>query len=272
MLNRLGYISLLIVLGQLMLGMACSRETEMDISGWKLVWHDEFDGPAGAPPDPARWVHDIGTDWGNKQLEFDTDQPANAATDGGGNLRIVARQEAYEDRNFTSARLKTQGLFEPTYGRFEARMKLPTGQGIWPAFWLLGSNIESAGWPGCGEIDIMEYRGQEPSVIHGTLHGPGYSGHHPIGTRVTRPELRFSEAYHVFAVEWEKDNIRWYLDGELYQDLSPRDVPGDWVFDHPFHIILNLAVGGGWVGPPNTETRFPQTLYIDYVRIYQRAG
>ena len=156
---------------------SCEEEDDtLTERSWQLVWEDEFEGPAGQSPDDSKWKFDIGTDWGNAQLEYDTDRPENASLDGEGNLAITARRESFGGQPFTSARMTTQGLFNQAYGRFEARIKMPWGPGIWPAFWLLGSNIDQVGWPQCGEIDIMEYRGQEPNIIHGTVHGPGYSG------------------------------------------------------------------------------------------------
>ena len=248
---------------------ACSDSAGPQDENWQLVWEDNFEGPAGQSPDSRKWTFDIGTDWGNAQLEFDTDRPENAALDGQGNLAIVARAESFGGRSYTSARMVTKDLFERTYGRFEARMQLPWGQGIWPAFWMLGANIDDVGWPLCGEIDIMEYRGQEPSRVHGSLHGPGYSGGQPVTKRYDLPNGRFDTGFHVFAVEWKAGEIKWYVDDQLYQTVSAADVPGDWVYNHPFFIIVNLAVGGNYVGPPNATTVFPQTLLVDYVRVYQ---
>jgi beta-glucanase (GH16 family) len=244
--------------------------------GWKLVWSDEFDGAAGQKLDPGRWVYEVGgTGWGNNQLEFDTDRAENAALDGNGELVITARKESYMGRSYTSARLKTQGKFEHGYGRYETRMRIPFGQGIWPAFWMLGVDIGSAGWPSCGEIDIMENIGREPDTVHGTLHGPGYSGGAGIGAASKLAAgQRFADAYHVFAIEWEQDVVRWYVDGKLYQTRTPRDLPGGarWVYDHSFFVLLNLAVGGQWPGNPDASTTFPQTLRVDYVRVYERAN
>jgi beta-glucanase (GH16 family) len=251
---------------------ACSESSGPAQRDWQLVWQDEFDGPAGQSPDPAKWDYDIGTDWGNAQLEYDTDRPENVSLDGNGHLAIIARQESYEGRNFTSARIVTRGLFEPTYGRFEARIKLPWGQGIWPAFWLLGANIEEVGWPACGEIDIMEYRGQEVSRVHGSVHGPGYSAAEAVTRRFDLIRDRFDTDFHIFAVEWGTDFINFFVDGTFYQEVTPGDLSGTWVFDHPFYIILNVAVGGNWVGPPNANTVFPQTMLIDWVRVYEEVS
>ncbi len=237
---------------------------------WQLVWQDEFGGPSGQLPDSVKWDYDIGTGWGNEQLEYDTRRPENVSLDGNGNLVIVARKETYLGCEYTSARIVTRDLFEPIYGRIEARIKLPVGQGIWPAFWMLGSNIETVSWPQCGEIDIMEYRGQEPQIIHGSLHGPGYSGGEALTRRFYLENGRFDSGFHVFAVEWEAGEIRWYVDNVHYFTVLASQVGGDWVFNHPFYIILNVAVGGTFVGDPDETTVFPQTMLIDYIRVYRQ--
>lgn len=238
-----------------------------------ITWQDEFSGPVGQAPDPTRWRHDVGGGgWGNEQLEFDTERPENSSLDGQGHLAVTARRESYRGRNYTSARIKTQGLFAKARGRFEARIKLPVGQGIWPAFWLLGADFETIGWPTCGEIDIMEYRGQQPNVVHGSLHGPGYSGGTAITRSYTLPQGTFDGDYHVFAVDWEVDRITWLVDEIPYRTVNMSDLPSGkrWVFDHPFFIILNVAVGGYFVGPPSSSTTvFPQTMLVDWVRVYQ---
>jgi beta-glucanase (GH16 family) len=236
-----------------------------------LIWSDEFEGPAGELPDPDRWVFDIGTDWGNAQLEFDTDRPENVSLDGEGHLAITARKESYDGQPYTSGRIKTKDRFERTYGRFEARIKLPVGQGMWPAFWMLGADIDEAGWPACGEIDIMEYRGHEPRVLHGTIHGPGYKGDDSIGNRHLLERGGFHEEFHVFAVEWTENKIVWSVDGEVYHSVTPEDLPvgTEWVYDRPYFILLNLAVGGRWVGAPDEETEFPQSMLVDWVRVYE---
>ena len=241
---------------------------------WTLAWQDEFEGPAGQSPDPSRWKFDIGTDWGNQQLEYDTARPQNASLDGTGNLAIIARKENFLEQEYTSARMTTSGRFEQARGRFEARIKLPVGQGIWPAFWLLGNDIGTVGWPACGEIDIMEYRGQEPNVILGTVHGPNYSGSNSVGTRYTLPGANFNDDFHVFAVEWSESRISWFVDDVQYQVVTPADLPpgGRWVFDHPFYVILNVAVGGNFVGPPDESTVFPQTMLVDWVRVYRTGS
>lgn len=236
---------------------------------WQLVWEDQFEGPAGQLPDASSWNFDIGTDWGNRQLEYDTDRAENASVDGSGNLAIVARRESFAGSAFTSARITTKGKLDQAYGRFEARIKMPWGPGIWPAFWLLGSNIDEVSWPQCGEIDIMEYRGQQPNLIHGSLHGPGYSGGNAVTKSFGFEKDRFDTDFHIFAVEWGVDYINFFVDDTVYKSITPADVTGEWVYDHPFHIILNLAVGGDYVGFPTSETIFPQTMLVDWVRVYQ---
>ncbi len=237
---------------------------------WKLAWSDEFDGAIGTLPSAANWRFDIGTDWGNAQLEYDTNLPANASLDGAGNLVITARRESSNNRAYTSARITTQGLHETKQGRYEARMKLPTGRGMWPAFWLLGANVGTVGWPQAGEIDVMENRGQEPTRINGSLHGPGYSGANALTRAYDFPAgVRADAAFHVYAVEWTEDRIDYFVDDTLYQRVKRTYVPTTWAFDHPFYVILNLAVGGNYVGAPDGATVFPQSLVVDYVRVYR---
>ncbi len=249
----------------------CENTNSYEARQWRLIWQDEFNGSAGELPDSTKWTYDIGTDWGNAQLEYDTDRPENVSMDGLGNLAITARREAYMGSAFTSARIKTQGLFEQAYGRFEARIRMPWGPGIWPAFWLLGGNVDLIGWPECGEIDIMEYRGQEPNIIHGSLHGPGYSGGEAVTKSYGFEHSRFDTDFHLFAVEWAPDRIDFFVDETLYQEVKPDDVSGNWVYNHPFYIILNVAVGGNYVGWPISTTPFPQTMRVDYVRVYEAA-
>lgn len=241
----------------------------------KMTWHDEFEGEAGTLPDPANWRFDVGGDgWGNNQLEFDTNRAKNASLDGLGHLSITAYRESYQGRNYTSARINTRALFSQAGGRFEARIKLPSGQGLWPAFWMLGDDFGTVGWPNCGEIDIMEYRGQEPNAVHGSLHGPGYSGGAAITRKYTLPSGTFDGDFHIFAVEWSTDSITWLVDGKSYRTVTRSNLPGSarWVFDHPFFILLNVAVGGNFVGPPSsTTTNFPTSMTVDWVRVYQAA-
>jgi beta-glucanase (GH16 family) len=245
------------------------------IPGRTLLWHDEFDGAAGSSPDPSKWTFDVGgTGWGNAELEYYTSRPSNVALDGSGHLAIVARAEVFMGKSYTSGRINTLTKYTNAYGRFEARLQVPTGQGMWPAFWMLGNNFSSAGWPACGEIDVVETKGQDPNSVHGTVHGPGYSGAHGISSTIDVPGPPLSSGFHVYAVEWTPDQIVFSVDGKSYFTITPTQIPsGDnWVYDHPFGILLNLAVGGNFVGSPNSSTVFPQTLLVDYVRVYAPAG
>lgn len=244
---------------------------------YQLVWEDNFTGATGQSPDAGKWAFDIGIGpgndgWGNQELQYYTNRPENVALDGKGNLTITARSESFGGRSFTSARLKTQGIFSQKYGRFEARMKMPWGPGIWPAFWMLGDNIEQVQWPQCGEIDIMEYRGQEPNLVHGTIHGPGYSGGASITKSFGFTNDRFDVDFHLYAVEWGEDYIDFFVDDNLYFRIKPEDAPGEWVYNQPFFLILNVAVGGNYVGFPTPQTPFPQTLLVDYVKVYKEAN
>jgi len=240
-----------------------------------LTWSDEFNAAAGTPPNSGRWSYDVGGGgWGNSQLEYDTSSTSNVAHDGAGNLVITARRESaglscwYGPCQYTAARIKTQGKFTQRFGRFEARLRIPRGQGLWPAFWMLGDNIGSVGWPNSGEIDIMENIGREPNTVHGSLHGPGYSGGNPL-TGQFGIGSAFADAFHTFAVDWGPTFVTWYVDGVAYQTKTSSQTNGNpWVFDHPFFLILNVAVGGTWPGSPNASTVFPQTMAIDYVRAY----
>jgi beta-glucanase (GH16 family) len=259
---------------------AAQGVAQSDRAGWNLVWSDEFNPANGSSVDSSKWVAESGGNgWGNQELEYYTTRPQNAFEEDG-NLVIKVLEEKYTGadgvtRNFTSARLKTQGKFSQKYGRFEARIKVPYGKGIWPAFWMLGDDIEKKGWPKCGEIDIMENIGKEPSTVHGTIHGPGYSGGKGIGAPFELPAgQRFADDFHVFAIEWEPKAIRFYVDDYLYETRTPADLPtkAKWVYQHPFFMLLNVAVGGGWPGNPDGSTTFPQTMLVDYVRVYRRAG
>lgn len=235
--------------------------------GWVLDWSDEFDG---SKLDSTKWVAEAGGHgWGNHELQHYTGRKENLRV-AGGMLIIEARKEKFDNSAYTSARIKTAGLFERQYGRFEARIKLPRGQGIWPAFWMLGADIATTGWPRSGEIDIMENIGKEPSLIHGTLHGPGYSGADGFGKPSALASGSFADGFHVYAVEWQRGEIRWYRDDILYHTARPGMVKGDWVFDHPFFVLLNLAVGGDWPGNPDASTVLPQQMLVDYVRVYRR--
>lgn len=240
---------------------------------WQLVWSDEFNGAAGTAPDNTRWSFDIGTGangWGNSELQYYTNRASNIQLDGSGKLVITARSESFSGSGFTSARIKTKNLFAQGYGRFEARIKTPTGPGIWPAFWMLGANIDATPWPQCGEIDIMEQRGQQPTINWGSVHGPGYSGGNAISKPYALTSGRFDADYHIYAIEWGEGYIDYFVDNFLYQRITPENVTGEWVYDHPFFIILNVAVGGNFVGFPTTGTPFPQSMYVDYVKVYKQ--
>lgn len=258
-----------------------SAPADVPSGQWTLTWSDEFVGAAGAAYDTTKWVAETGGNgWGNQEREYYTTRNDNVSLDGDGHLAITARAEAadspyrcwYGTCRYTSARLKTKGKFEQTYGRFEARIRIPRGQGMWPAFWMLGSNIDSVGWPRSGEIDVMENIGREPSIVHGTMHGPGYSGGNGIGAPYSLSGTPFADEYHIFSVEWIPGEVRWLVDGHEYGRTTPANLPSGtaWVFDHPFFLLLNLAVGGSWPGDPDASTVFPQQMLVDYVRVYKR--
>ena len=248
----------------------------------QLTWSDEFDGPAGQGPDDSKWTHEVNGDGGgNQELQYYTNSRSNSALDGQGHLVITARKENPSNYNcwygrcqYTSARLVTKGKFDQKYGRFEARIKIPRGQGVWPAFWMLGNDIYRVSWPQCGELDIMENVGKEPNKVHGTLHGPGYSGGSGLTSTFDSPNGRpFADDFHIYRADWYADRIEFSVDGRVFSRRTPGDTRGNkWVFDHPFFVILNLAVGGQWPGSPDQSTQFPQTMVIDYVRAYTLPG
>ncbi|MET8357648.1 family 16 glycosylhydrolase [Micromonospora sp. NPDC005171] len=237
-----------------------------------ISWQDEFNSPAGTPVDQNKWRFDTGGGgWGNNERQYYTNSTSNAVHDGQGNLVITARRDNpanyqchYGRCEYTSARLLTAATFTQTYGRFEARIKIPRGQGIWPAFWMLGTG---GGWPDAGEIDVMENIGREPNTVYGTVHGPGYSGGGGItGSRTLGAPL--ADTFHTYRVDWEPNVITWYVDGVQYHRVDPARLGGNrWVFDHPFFMILNVAVGGNWPGYPDGSTQFPQQMLVDYVRV-----
>ncbi len=257
---------------------APASAAEPDAPGGNAVasFTDDFDGPAGGAVDGSKWRFETGDNVNNHERQYYTNGTDNAALDGQGNLVITAKKENpgnyqcwYGPCEYTSARLSTASTFTTTYGHVESRMKIPQGQGMWPAFWMLGNDIGSAGWPACGEIDVMENVGFEPSTVHGTLHGPGYSGSGGIGAGYSLPNgEKFADGFHTFAVDWSPEKITWSVDGNVYQTRTPADLGGNrWVFDHPFYMILNLAVGGYWPGDPDGSTSFPQQLVVDYVHV-----
>lgn len=233
-------------------------------SGWELVWADEFEGDT---LNQENWLFDTGAGgWGNNEWQFYTERPENLRLEDG-YLVIEAREEDYRGSDYTSARIKTQALQSWTYGRVEARLELPTGQGVWSAFWMLGEDFPTKGWPDCGEIDIMENIG-ESRMVYGTIHGPGYSGGNGIGSPFTVDGGPLSESFHTYAIEWSPGEISWYVDDALFNTITDTQVPGEWVYDHPFFIILNLAIGGEWPGYLDESTQFPQQYLVDYVRVY----
>jgi beta-glucanase (GH16 family) len=243
-----------------------------------LVWADDFNGPAGSPPDASKWNHETGGGgFGNSELEYYTDSTSNAALDGNGDLVITARAENpagygcwYGPCRYTSARLNTNGKFAARYGHVEARIKLPRGRGMWPAFWATGSDMGTVGWPDSGEMDIMETIGSTPNLNHGSLHGPGYSGGSSLtGTYPLPNGQSFADGFHTFAIDWAPDRVSFLVDGVTYETHTAAETDGKpWAFNHPFNLLLNVAVGGVWPGPPDASTSFPQQLVVDYVHVY----
>jgi beta-glucanase (GH16 family) len=260
---------------------------DVDPDDWVLVWSDEFDGPAGTPPNPNVWKYEVGdgalnniVGWGNSEFQYYTDSSDNSFMDGDGNL-VIRLQDTGPDTDlvcwygpceYTSARLLTQDRLDFEYGRIKARVKVPGGRaGLWPAFWMLGSNIPEVGWPQSGEIDIMEYVSRLPNEIFGTIHGPGYQGGASFGNIYNFGEPVAND-YHTFAVEWMPDLIIWYVDDIQYHQAVPADVaPNEWVFNHPFFMLLNAAIGGNFGGAISGDMTFPQDTLVDYVRVYQAA-
>ncbi|WP_396158051.1 family 16 glycosylhydrolase [Flavobacterium sp.] len=274
---------------------SCSESEKQTVTTkFNLVFEDEFE--VNGSPDPANWSFDIGRGplndgWGNNELQFYKSENTIVQN---GYLIITAKSEAFGGVNYTSSRLKSRNKFEQKYGRFEARIKLPIGKGMFPAFWLLGENFCEAQtkigdnvtcdsslpnyeagnvlWPQCGEIDIMEYLGNKPTEVFGTIHGPGFSGGNSISKKYNLSNDRFENDFHVFGVEWTENHINWYVDNVLYNQITRKDVEdkdGEWVFDNSFYMILNLAVGGNLPGSPNATTSYPQRMIVDYVRVYQ---
>ncbi len=253
---------------------------------WELIWSDEFDAPAGTPPNPNYWSYEYGDGslkgvqgWGNQEAQYYTSDAENVATDGDGNLAITARALPedtalacyYGPCSHTSARLISANKVEFEYGRIEARIKVPAGAGgLWPAFWMLGTGIdEGLTWPKAGEIDIMEYISRRPNEVFGTIHGPGYSGGEGYG-RIQHLGAPVSAEFHTYAIEWKPDEIRWFLDGEHFHTARPANVaPNDWVYNQPFFLLLNVAIGGNFGGRISPNIEFPQSMLVDYIRVYQ---
>lgn len=237
------------------------------------TWSDEFNGATGSAPDPAKWTYDMGSGgWGNDELETYTNSSANVFQDGQGHLVIRALRTG---NAYTSGRIKTSSQSGFEYGRIEASIQIPYARGIWPAFWMLGTNIDTAGWPQCGEIDIMENFGAQAgdgSTNRGTVHGPGYSGAGGITAKYVLPDGQLlSSAFHVYSLEWSPNEIRLLVDGKVYSTVTPASPPAgtQWVFNSSFYLLLNVAVGGSPVGFPDSTTAFPQDMLVDYVRVHQ---
>lgn len=272
--------------------LSCSTDSTQTVAEFTdLVWQDEFD--VEGVPNSAIWGYDIGNGsdtqagegWGNGELQYYTNRTENVNVENGV-LVVTALKEDFNGASYTSARLSTKGLFEQTYGRFEARIKVPNGSGLWPAFWMLGADCGDVVWPQCGEIDIMEYRRQEPTSVSGTVHGPGYSGlTNPQGQITKSYDLgndRFDSGFHIFGIEWGPEYINFYVDDVLYNQITPADLEitpdngtdalGEWVFNKPFYIIINLSVGGAFPGPPDSDETFPQSMLVDYVRVYKSSN
>ncbi|MGH7531277.1 MAG: glycoside hydrolase family 16 protein [Gemmatimonadales bacterium] len=252
----------------------------------ELVWSDEFDGPAGARVDSLTWRHDTADGcaagicgWGNNEKQYYTSAAENVALDGRGHLVITARQAPpglacyYGPCRYTSAKITTRGtLALPPGSRVEARIKLPAGQGLWPAFWMLGAGYPETPWPACGELDVMEYRGSTPTATSSAVHGPGYSGNTPFAHRHTLQHGRFADEFHIFAVEWDSLIARFYVDGAPHYTVSRGELErsGRSILHQPFFMILNLAVGGHFDGDPASDAILPASLVIDYVRVFRR--
>ncbi len=253
-----------------------SDQVPGEFAAYSLAWAEEFDGPAGAPASPQAWRPETGGHgWGNSELQYYTAETANAALDGAGNLAITVRRPdpqlataRYGGCHYTSARLTSKNLKSFRYGLIQAKIKLPCGRGIWPAFWMLGTNIDKAGWPQCGEIDVMENFGTSPAVVHGTVHGPGYSGAGGI-TASLDTGSPLADGFHVYSVCWEPGKIRWYTGQTLYHTVTAASLHGNrWVFDHDFYLLINVAVGGRLSAYPSKSAAFPQAMLIDYIRVY----
>jgi beta-glucanase (GH16 family) len=243
--------------------------TPTEYAGYNLVWADEFNGNALNLND---WTHEIGTGnwgWGNNELQYYTDGTNNLDVSGG-KLTITAKSESQGSSNYTSARIKTQGKKEFQYGRIDIRARLPRGQGIWPALWMLGSNISSVGWPNCGEIDIMELVGHQPNRVHGTVH---FGTSTPSTQRTSSYSLgtaEFGDEFHVFTLIWEQNKMEWYVDDKKYHTVTSSGTGGIYPFNDKFFFIFNVAVGGQWPGSPDATTVFPQQMEVDYIRVFQK--
>jgi beta-glucanase (GH16 family) len=263
------------------IALICAANTAMrssqSMGKWKLVWEDDFSGAMGSPPDPSKWTYDLGNGdsnpgFGNSELQYYTDSTKNVFLDGRGHLVIRALRTP--DGGYASGRIKTQGRFAFKYGKVEAGLRVPHARGIWPAFWMLGADYPVTPWPLAGELDVMEHFGviaDDPKTNHATIHGPGYSGGAGVTTSYSGAGI-LSDSYHVYGIEWEHDKIEFFLDGLSYATYTFASLPAGapWVFDKPFFMLLNIAVGGVAVGYPDETTTFPQDMLVDYIRVYQR--
>lgn len=264
-----GLISVVIIGSVITISYNKNKIKPEPVKKWTLYWQDEFKGTNGSGANESKWVHEVGGEgWGNNEEQYYT-QGTNNCYIQDDNLVIEAKKENMNNNKYTSARITTKGKLDLKYGKVEMRAKVPYGQGIWPAFWMLGSDIAEVNWPDCGEIDIMENIGKEPKIVHGTLHGPGYSGNMGIGSPYEIAD-DFKDSYHIFSIEWSENKIEWFIDGKKYHSMNPDKVIGNkWVYNNNFYLLLNLAVGGNWPGYPDDTTVFPQKFYIDYIRVYK---
>jgi beta-glucanase (GH16 family) len=268
---------------------ACSTasivSTPVPATKWVQVWSDEFDGPAGARIDGTKWSYETADGcqigicgWGNNEKEYYTDAAENISLNGQGQLMIIARRApagltcSYGPCRYTSARITTRGKLLAAPGKVEARIKLPTGQGLWPAFWMLGYTSPITPWPACGELDIMENKGSQPSTTSSAIHGPGYSGATPFAHSNTLAGAVLSDDFHVFAIEWDSAAVRFFVDGQAHYGVTREAIGhyGQSILDQPFFLLLNLAVGGHFDGDPQSDAIFPATMLVDYVRVYAR--
>ncbi len=261
-------------------GPAPSAASTAAAGSWVLAWSDEFDGPAGSAPNPAHWESELGNaeanGWGNRELQYYTRAPRNAALDGSGHLVIRAEKTPNagpcwngKPCEFTSARLLTRGKVSFSEGKLEARIRVPAGAGLWPAFWTLGEGPKP--WPEVGEIDVLEYIGKTPDTVYATAHGPGYSGAQSLGKAHALPGP-VAAGFHVYTLIKRPNELVWLVNGVEIHRLTPASLPAGapWVFEKPFFLLLNLAVGGDWPGPPDASTPFPATMTVDWVRIYRQ--
>ncbi len=237
--------------------------------GYTIAWSDEFSGNA---VNTNNWTFETGNNsgWGNGELEYYTSSTNNAFVSQG-NLIIEARKESAGGFNYSSARMITKGNQSFQYGRIDIRAKLPIGQGLWPALWLLGANIDQVGWPTCGEIDMMELLGHQPNKIYGTLHwGSSVATHESKGGNYTLASGSFDQQFHVYSLQWDKDSLGILIDDQKYFSFPSSNIPLGNPFNNKFFLLFNIAVGGAWPGAPDGTTQFPQRMVVDYVRVYQK--